>query len=333
MAISLSLNRFRFLLQTVEPLSLPEFLGSTLRGGFGHALKRRVCLFEHGRCGRCLLRFTCAYSYVFETPLPLGDTPAGHGGSHAPHPFVLCPSLEGTGELDVGDEFAFHFVLVGRAMEYLPYFIMAVEEMGCQGLGRGRGRFRLIEVAEVISGMDLPIYRDTPLDGLFDLRPLIWSTEESIRSEPGEVVIRFLTSFRLHAEGRPVEQLNFQVFFTALLRRIKLLAHYHCGGADWDYRPLLTLANGVQTVATDFRPQGWLRWSERQYRKTRLEGLTGYLHVVGDLMPLLPFLDIGQVIHVGKATVFGFGRYKMMAGPMEREPCHDDTKAPLSTVG
>ena len=65
----LELKEFRFSIQAAEPVSLPEFFGSALRGAFGHAFRRRVCIFSDAPCETCLLRHTCAYSYIFETPL------------------------------------------------------------------------------------------------------------------------------------------------------------------------------------------------------------------------------------------------------------------------
>ncbi len=40
MTPSLALARYRATFEAVEPLILPEYLGSTLRGAFGHAFRR-----------------------------------------------------------------------------------------------------------------------------------------------------------------------------------------------------------------------------------------------------------------------------------------------------
>jgi hypothetical protein len=38
--------RFQFLLQATDRLYLPEYKGSALRGGFGHAFKKVVCALK-----------------------------------------------------------------------------------------------------------------------------------------------------------------------------------------------------------------------------------------------------------------------------------------------
>ncbi|HKQ08167.1 MAG TPA: CRISPR system precrRNA processing endoribonuclease RAMP protein Cas6 [Blastocatellia bacterium] len=69
---------------------MPAFLGSTLRGAFGHALKDAVCLMSHRDCSHCLVADRCIYPYLFETPAP-ADVPQLRGQQQAPHPFILAP--------------------------------------------------------------------------------------------------------------------------------------------------------------------------------------------------------------------------------------------------
>ena len=63
-------SSFQFILKAQDPLVLPPYKGSTLRGGFGFAFKRVVCALLNQDCPDCLLKEKCLYSYVFETPPP-----------------------------------------------------------------------------------------------------------------------------------------------------------------------------------------------------------------------------------------------------------------------
>src|SRR2546423_14245363 len=96
---SLALSRHRFRLRALDPTPLPSFLGSTLRGAFGHPLKDAVCVMEHRDCERCLVAERCVYPYLFETPAPPG-LPLLRGPRQAPHPFVL---ITPSGLSDGGD--------------------------------------------------------------------------------------------------------------------------------------------------------------------------------------------------------------------------------------
>jgi len=54
------------------------------------------------------------------------------------------------------------------------------------------------------------------------------------------------------------------------------------------------------------------RYSSTQDRKMILSGIKGIVQL--DLIPdhIMPLLIAGELIHIGKNTSFGFGRYRVM---------------------
>src|SRR5258708_7487410 len=50
----LNISRYQLRLRARKPVTLPRYLGSTLRGAFGHALKEAVCVVGHRDCDRCI---------------------------------------------------------------------------------------------------------------------------------------------------------------------------------------------------------------------------------------------------------------------------------------
>lgn len=86
----LDIARFELTLSGRETCSLAAFLGSTLRGAFGHALKQAVCVMPHRDCDRCMVADRCIYPYLFETP-PSPDVALLRGQQRVPHPFLLSP--------------------------------------------------------------------------------------------------------------------------------------------------------------------------------------------------------------------------------------------------
>jgi hypothetical protein len=50
------LAKFRIELKAREPMMLPEFKGSMIRGGFGHVFKRICCASKEISCDNCILR-------------------------------------------------------------------------------------------------------------------------------------------------------------------------------------------------------------------------------------------------------------------------------------
>ena len=55
MLSSLPIVRYQFTLTVTEPIKLPEYAGSTLRGAFGRALRKIACMTKQAECKGCPL--------------------------------------------------------------------------------------------------------------------------------------------------------------------------------------------------------------------------------------------------------------------------------------
>ena len=53
--------RLGIVLRARDPIRLPPYAGSTLRGAFGHAFRRVACPFR--QCPPCLVPASCPYTY------------------------------------------------------------------------------------------------------------------------------------------------------------------------------------------------------------------------------------------------------------------------------
>jgi hypothetical protein len=153
---NLDVARFRLRLRALQDAALPAFLGSTLRGAFGHSLKQAVCVMPHRACERCLVQDRCLYPYLFETPPP-AESALLSTQRQAPRPFILTPATTVPRSsadsrpvsrrlVAAGETLSFDLTLMGRAIDYLPYIVFAVTEMAGRGLGVARSRFELDDV-------------------------------------------------------------------------------------------------------------------------------------------------------------------------------------------
>ena len=143
-------SQFQFSLKAVDCINLPVYKGSTFRGAFGHAFKKVVCINRERTCASCLLKEKCVYSYVFETPPP-PDTSKMRKYPFAPHPFIITPPLEERRIYREGETLCFELTLVGRSIDYLPYFIYTFDELGGIGFGKGYGKYQLEEVKATLA--------------------------------------------------------------------------------------------------------------------------------------------------------------------------------------
>ena len=53
------------------------------------------------------------------------------------------------------------------------------------------------------------------------------------------------------------------------------------------------------------------RYSNRQETAMKMGGFVGSIIFKGELGPFLPFLHLGEHIHIGKGTRFGLGKWRV----------------------
>lgn len=309
-----ALSRYRVTLEALEPLDLPAYLGSTLRGAFGQAFRRLACPARGDE--PCPIPETCPYELIFNTRLP-PEAPALRSYEEIPRPFVIAPPPAAAREHPAGSEVAFDLTLIGRARQFFPYFVVTLREV--DGLGRGRRavRLRRIEVIHPLSGDSQSVYTAE--------QPLVRSHDVSLTlgdcagdPPPGPLRVRFLTQTRLKHDGAIVPRPEFHILLRALLRRLSSMALFHCDGRlEVDYRGLIEQARAVRLVRDGTRWTEWSRYSSRQGRRMAWGGFTGAAVYEGDLDPFWPYLVFGQWTHVGKGAIFGLGQYRLEPGGVE----------------
>ncbi|MCL0065556.1 CRISPR system precrRNA processing endoribonuclease RAMP protein Cas6 [Dehalococcoidia bacterium] len=312
--MSIYFAKFRFSLKLLENVSLPAYLGSTLRGGFGHVFKRTVCISRDRNCMDCLLIGKCVYSYCFETPTGQ-ETALSYTSSNHPHPFIIEPPHESQSWPRQNDHINFNVVLIGNGIDYLPYFVFVFDELGRSGLGRERGKY-LLEKVEALSDFTNTQY-ETIYDSCrkflsngYQVRRFADIAEETSGYTRRRLAIRFVTPTRIKYQGRIEVEVNFSVLIKNLLRRISLLSEMHCNSRlDLDYADLIEKARNVRIVKSNLHWYDWERYSSRQKAKMKLGGFVGDITFEGDLAEFMPFIKLGEYLHVGKGTSFGLGEY------------------------
>jgi hypothetical protein len=302
-------------LRAEETVHLPPYAGSTFRGAFGHAFKRVACPLRR-ECEGCAHQTVCVYAYVFETPGASDGSPLARGGTIA-HPFVLEPPETSAREIPSGAELTLGLVLIGRAIPLAPYFLAACREMVRRGIGQGRKRLRLERAvaADPDSSTGRVVY-DGAADLLAPAVP-VWSAGDlpaAHRPASERVRLEFVTPTRLRQNADLVVKPEFTTLATALLRRVSVLAEVHCGAQPRiSAREILAPAADVKVEKSELRWHDWERYSARQDTRMALGGFVGRITFAGPLDPWLPLLRLGEVLHVGKGTAFGLGRYRIEA--------------------
>ena len=304
---------YTFQCRFVTQAFLPEFKGSTIRGAFGHALKRISCALRRQDCGSCLLFETCAYAFLFEVKKALPFEAKRLRVAQRPHPYVIVPPNENQRVYSPGDTFSFDLILFGHASNYLPHIVYAVKDMGQNGLGskiKSKGSF---EIENVLQD-GAPVYSDNKLKTDRPLRDLALEPFSDFREDA--LTLTCLTPLRLKFTNALQDSLPFHIVIRAALRRLSSLEEvYGDGEPDLDYKGIIARAKEIESLTSDCKWVEIARYSNRQKSSMFFGGLLGQNMYKGKgLGEFLSILKYCETTHLGKQTSFGLG--KILVGTM-----------------
>jgi hypothetical protein len=298
-----------FELEAEEDFPLPVFSGSSFRGLFGHALREVACQ-KRTNDDRCAEPSACPYAYLFETS---GADMPGQTGDDAARPFVLEPPL-GFRRISGGTRFTLGLRLFGHAVTHAPLFAEVLHEMGRRGLGQARATFRIGRVFHRDVSGQRHVYKNPRR---IEIVPSLLSSvaDQSLHLQGlRSIELHFLTPARLVHRGEVTDEPEFHVVIRALLRRLDALMRRHWASAlPVDFRALIEEAGQCGISSSALRWFDWARWSERQQKRMTMGGIMGPIRYIGPVGPFMPLLAAGTVIHIGKSTTFGMGRYDLRA--------------------
>jgi len=324
---ALHVGLFRFTIAPRQPLVVPAVNKcNMLRGGFGHAFRRLCCIPQCKNAKCCPLTTACPYKTVFEPSPPPGADRLSKN-EDIPRPFVFrAPDSQQT-RFAPSERLQFELVLIGRAIDFLPHFVLSFRELAADGVGLNRAKCKLERVEQIkasVSGVGFPdvqtevIY--TAEDQLFRAAEVA-SAGSWINGRTGSCIetatiqrltIRFLTPTLLRADGEVVRRPDFHHVFKRLRDRINALnTFYGDGPLDADFSALGKLAEEVRTVSCDTKWIERFRTSSKTRQRHELSGFMGEASYAGDLTEFLPWLTMGELVHVGKHTAWGNGRIEL----------------------
>jgi CRISPR-associated endoribonuclease Cas6 len=308
--------------------ALPEYLGSTLRGVFGHALRAVSCAEPDSPCASCPRIDRCAAGAMFDSSGGEGSAARnagdGAGGFDRPRPYVLDVPPRRSAAYSAGESIRLGVTLVGRARIWSPWVIAALDGIGRLGLGVERQPVSLVRLTAIgPAGTELEL--DPRSHGIGARIPEL-SGAAIVAEGPApadQAIIVLTTPADLQQKGRRLDRLDGPAFFRRLIRRVGTLAETYGspppGAPTCDYHALAELADRVEVVDQEISTQTWERYSNRREAKHPLCGLVGRALFAGIAEPLWPYLVLGQWVHQGKGASFGQGRYAVLS-PTDRLP-------------
>lgn len=313
----LPILRLRLTIRLLIDAFLPAYKGAMLRGGFGYAFQRASCLQAcWGRSHECTITPFCPYRWVFETPHP-SDVAHLHDLRDVPRPFVIVAPGDTRTRYVAGDALEFGLTLIGRGVEYLPYFLFSFERLGAMGLGRDHAPFRLerVEALRPWQPTGVVIYQDGQVLQSAESLPFIDAAAVSAYAQtlPKDLRLVLLTPLRIRERGEVLRTFDLPALVRAACWRIDALATFH-GNGRWqvDYERLINAARAVTVEQVQTRWVDVQRTSTRQRQTMPQGGIVGTAMLRGVGIDLRWLLALGSLVHIGKSCTFGHGNVQMM---------------------
>ena len=314
--------RYRFHVRVTLPIKLPDYAGSTLRGAFGHALLQVCGLSPTDREKNTPLFQQSVYVSVF-APQHSAQGISLNNLAQLPVPYVIEAPLVKAKTYLADEHFSFDVVLCGPAIAHLSTVILAWRRAFLRGVGAGDGTGEL-ESVECLgpNGMVTIVYTHH--------QPKIVSHDTHItapdftRSHPDGCDVHLLlqTPLRLQQRGKIVTpgEMTAPILLRNLIRRVTLQMQMQQADS-WPLTRIHQLNDFADNVTDDRRLiwQDWERYSSRQKQSMKLSGVTGYWLLRQVPAELLPFVYLGQWLHLGKETAFGLGKYTWLSAPWQTD--------------
>jgi CRISPR/Cas system endoribonuclease Cas6 (RAMP superfamily) len=240
----------------------------------------------HGGFGHALETLSPTwFAYFFQ--------PENQHGNTIPKPFVLLPPLDQQQSYQAGEPFQCELTLFAEATQHYAIVQAAIEYLGNKlGLGYNRGKFKIIEITESTTSTNTPI-------------------------NPQILSLNFITRLRLKTNNKLQKQSpDFPLLLTRLFGRLKTLQQSYSSTPinQQHYQQLLHQSKEIQTLDSNLHWDDWARYSGRQKEWMKFGGLLGEIRFQGNLQPFIPYLQMGELCHIGGKTSFGLGKYTIDYG-------------------
>ncbi len=283
---------------------LPPFRAVSIRGGFGHHLKRTVCSTGKTDCTGCMLRSDCVYSYVFD-----GFTDNNQEFmklyDNVPQPFVIETDFGSPTDISEDTQMSFELLLLGKTVQYFPYIAYSIIEMGKSGLGRDRIVFDVSNIKDILS--DQVLYSN---ESNCITKP---STRElflpELTEQTHDITIDLVSPVRIRKDGKDSKDFSFIDIVLTTIRRLEILTYFY-GNRDMfdNIKSISHDCPDIEAFESDLRLVSIDRFSGRQQMKMKLNGIVGSVSYKNVPERFVKILKLAEILHTGKSTSFGFGK-------------------------
>ena len=298
--------KLHFRIAFTEDTLLQKYKASALRGGMGEMLLRQNCIRDR-MCDKCDFAGECLVQRIMYSKMEIQPDFMSGGDSVG---YVLeCEDYRE--EFDAGDQLEFQVIIFGKTIVYFAQILDAFYRLGMYGIGKNKSKYEIVSItnsrkAPILSGNNVVMenYRVETVDEYVAYRLKKFFTNDD------PVVLKFQSPLTLKYQGEFIRRFDHEAIITAVKRRLYILSCFE--GIDTDVRNR-ELSDSISSDPIEQHVVRIPRYSNRKNEKMYLEGIEGRCCIRGIDDKMLRLLLAGELLHIGKNTSFGFGRYHVSA--------------------
>ena len=296
-------TKIHFTVEFVEDTELVREKASALRGGMGEMLLRAHCIADRNcdSCGfesECIVQRTM-YSKFTHVPVSM------HSGDSVGY-VMLCTDTRR--RFLQGDQMDFTLTLIGKNIVYFSQYLNALHALGMSGLGRNQSRYRIVSVKniygeQILEGDNIYMqnYKWQRLGEYISWR----KRKLEVQTDAYQVI--FQTPVSMKYQGQFIEEFSAEALGSGLVRRLNILSAFEdLFGEDTKYEPETEFP---EIQSQKIVPAEISRYSPRKDAHVKLRGIKGVIQTRKIPAEWLDALLAGEIVHIGRNTSFGFGKY------------------------
>jgi len=295
--------KLHFTLQMTEDTVMPRYKASAIRGGMGEMLLRANCVRDRN-CDSCDFESECIVRRTMYSRMEIQPKFMSSGDSVG----YVTECEDYREKFMEGDEFKFNLLLFGRTIVYFSQYLNALYALGMNGIGKEHSRFQIVSVKNTMN-KDLLIDNDIKMAEykIGTISDYVAYRRRQVGSDPLSGEIRFRTPLTLKYRGEEIKEFNVEPVYEAAKRRIYMLDCFEGIKSD----VMSQKANLPEVVSEEHHRVSVRRYSNHQQSAMMLHGIQGSMTLENIPDEMLDVLLAGELMHIGKNTSFGFGRYRI----------------------
>ena len=304
--------KLHFTLVVIEDGRMPRRKASALRGGMGHALLTMNCIRDEN-CDTCGFSEDCLVQRMMYPEMKIRP---GFMTTKDSEGFVIeCDDSREW--FQAGDELKFNLLLFGRTIVYFNQYLQAFHYFGLQGIGGKHIRF---QIARVTNTTGEPLVEET---SVYKERYKVKLVSDYVRYRLDSAEIRkvvegdccrlvFQSPLTLKYQGEMQKSFCLEALLAAIERRVYILNCYE-GNGDYNKDVEISTEEHLPVIVDEKAwPEKVPRYSGTQNSKVTFSGIRGWCDLKNIDETALALLLAGELLHVGKNTSFGFGKYTLV---------------------